>query len=243
MKRTSCRKCDSAWRASGFSLVELMVAMTVGTILIMGASLVFEVNRKSYDRQTAVGGLQTEARYAMELLGREIRETGFRREQWTHGAIPNALVATNNTTGAADGSGPDQLVVRYAGTADCNGAAPGAGAFVVNTIAVVANQLRCNGTALVEGVEDLQLFFGEDTDGDGVANRTVAPGTAGFNPRRTVFVRVHLLMRSELTTVTNPRSETIFYLAAADGAGADLTTNDGRVRHEYVTTIAIRNQI
>ncbi|MGQ0833596.1 MAG: PilW family protein [Gammaproteobacteria bacterium] len=230
-------------RANGFSLVELMVAMAIGSILVIGASLVFEVNRATYVRQTAVGGLQTEARYAMELLGRELRETGFRRMNWTVGPIPNALAATNNTTGAVDGSGPDQLQVRYAGLADCAGAPLAAGAFVVNTFALVGNQLRCNATPLVEGVEDFQVFFGEDTDGDGVANRTVAPGTAGFNPRRAVFVRVHLLMLSEVTSVVNPRPQTYFYSAANAGVGAARTVADGRVRREYVTTIAIRNLI
>jgi type IV pilus assembly protein PilW len=219
-----------------------MVAMAIGSILVIGASLVFEVNRTSYTRQTAIGGLQNEARYAMELLGREVRETGFRRANWTMGPVPNALAAINNTTGAVDGTGPDQLRVSYAGDTDCAGAAP-AGAFIVNTFDLVGGQLRCNATPLVEGVEDFQVFFGEDTDGDGVANRTVLPGTAGFNPRRAVYVRVHLLLRSDVTSVTQPKPQTFFYSAANAGAGETRTVVDGRVRREYVTTIAIRNLI
>lgn len=229
-------------RSSGFSLVELMVALAIGSILIIGASLVFATNRSSYVRQTAIGDLQTEARYAMDRLGREIRETGFRNTAWTTGPVPNALAGVNNTTGAVDGFGPDQLGISYAALADCAGAAP-AGAFVVNTFTLVGTQLRCNGVGLVEGVEDFQVFFGEDTDADGVANRTVAPGTAGFDPRRAVFVRVHLLMRSEVTSVTQARPQTFFYSAGAGGVGETRTVNDGRVRREYVTTIAIRNLI
>jgi type IV pilus assembly protein PilW len=219
------------------------VSLAIGTILLLGAMLVFEGSRESFTRQTATGGLQNEARYAMELIGRQIRETGYRSDTWLAGPIPNAVVAQNNATAAADGSGPDTLTVRYSGTADCAGAAPAPGAFVVNTFSLVGEQLQCNGVVVVQGVQDFQVFFGEDTDSDGVANRTVPPDAPGFNPHRVVFVRVHLLMLSDVTSVVNPRQQTYFYSAAANGAGATATVADGRIRREYVTTVAIRNPI
>jgi type IV pilus assembly protein PilW len=48
---------------------------------------------------------------------------------------------------------------------------------------------------LVEGVENLQLEFGIDADGDGVPNQYLSVPTA-TQMQRAVAVRIHLLLRS-----------------------------------------------
>ena len=76
---------------------------------------------------------------------------------------------------------------------------------------------------LVEGVEDMQVLYGEDTDADGSANRYVAAGTAGLDFANVVSLRVTLVLRTEDDNLS---------------AGGD-----GRVRHTFTTTVTIRNRV
>jgi type IV pilus assembly protein PilW len=91
-------------------------------------------------------------------------------------------------------------------------------------------------TELVEGIENLQILYGEDTDNDGTANYYVPAGTAGLNMDQVVSVRISLLAR----TIDNN-------LAAAPLAytynGATTTPGDRRLRRVFTSTIAIRNRL
>ena len=61
----------------GFSLVELMVAITVGLIVLGGATTVMVNSNKNYKIQEDLARIQENARFAMEFLTRDIRETGY----------------------------------------------------------------------------------------------------------------------------------------------------------------------
>jgi len=93
------------------------------------------------------------------------------------------------------------------------------------------DELSC----LAEGVEDMHLEFGLDTDSDGDANRFTATPTAA-ELETAVSVRVHLLMRSTQAVpfYTNTKS---FRL----GSEVIPAANDGFLRSVYSTTVAIRN--
>ena len=59
---------------------------------------------------------------------------------------------------------------------------------------------------MVEGVEDMQILYGEDTDADNVANRYVPSDEVG-SMENVVSVRISLLLRSvenNLTTAPAP---------------------------------------
>lgn len=64
-------------RTRGFSLVELMVAMVLGLVLIAGAASVFFSAERTYHTNDALGEVQSHARFAYELLIRDIRQAGF----------------------------------------------------------------------------------------------------------------------------------------------------------------------
>lgn len=102
-----------------------------------------------------------------------------------------------------------------------------------------------NPEELIEGVEDLQLFFGEDTDSDGYANRYVtadvidAPCEAGTNPacwRRVTSVRISLLVRSVEDNITQEPQVYSFN-------GSTVTAPDQRLRRVFTTVVALRNQL
>jgi type IV pilus assembly protein PilW len=63
------RACDQR----GLSLVEIMVAMTLGLILLAGVIQLFVSNKRAHAVQTAVNGMQENGRYAMKLLSDSIR--------------------------------------------------------------------------------------------------------------------------------------------------------------------------
>lgn len=62
---------------SGFSLVELMISITVGFIVIGALGGVFLGSRQSYRVQDAMSRVQENARFAMDALSRDIRQAGF----------------------------------------------------------------------------------------------------------------------------------------------------------------------
>jgi len=64
-------------RTSGFTLVELMIAMAIGLIVVASAITVFSGSRKSIDLNSALTDLQDSARFAMDAITRDIRMSGF----------------------------------------------------------------------------------------------------------------------------------------------------------------------
>ena len=61
----------------GFSLVELLIAMTIGLIILTALSSTFLMQRKIYDVQEQVAEMVQNARAAMDMMTREIRMAGY----------------------------------------------------------------------------------------------------------------------------------------------------------------------
>lgn len=222
-------------RQFGVGLVELMTAMALSSILILGAVTVFGKSNTTARNQNSITQLNDNARFAIDTLKRQLLMTGYRNQAWETNRVDNALVVVDGAS--------DQLTVRYQAPRDClRNSTVATGGLAVNTFDVTTGSLRCNGQALIEGVDDLQVLFGEDTDGDGVANRIVPASTASLQLRRVVFVQVNLLVASERDDVLDA-TQTMRLFGASDGAGANATYTDGRLRREFSTVVAIRNPI
>lgn len=78
MTRTTQRIGRGAFprRQSGLSLVELLVALTLGLVAVGGAVSIYLANRQSFVMVEAVARVEEGARFAVELLARDIREAG-----------------------------------------------------------------------------------------------------------------------------------------------------------------------
>lgn len=61
----------------GFTLVELMIALTLGLLLVLGLSQVFIASKQGYRVQESSGRMQESVRFALEAIGREIRHADF----------------------------------------------------------------------------------------------------------------------------------------------------------------------
>ena len=92
--------------------------------------------------------------------------------------------------------------------------------------------------ALVEGVEQLSIHYGFDSDDDGIVNRYfTAAQLEAFSSipwPKIVAVQVELLLRSFTEVLTAPQS--YFF------AGQKQTANDGYLRRVFMTTIQLRNR-
>jgi type IV pilus assembly protein PilW len=67
----------SLQHSRGFSLVELIVAMTIGSFLIIGAVFVYSQSRSSFSLNEAQARLQENARYVLSVVEPEIQLAGY----------------------------------------------------------------------------------------------------------------------------------------------------------------------
>lgn len=93
---------------------------------------------------------------------------------------------------------------------------------------------------LVEGVENMQILYGEDTDADRVPNQYL-PVNSVSNLANVVAVRLSLLMRTLDNNIVQA-AQTYSYDTDNDGSGESVTAADRRLRRVFTTTINLRNR-
>lgn len=95
-----------------------------------------------------------------------------------------------------------------------------------------------NPIELVEGIEDMQILYGADTDAtpDGAANYYVPADTAGLDMDKVVSIRVSILIRSmDDGLAAQPLAYTY--------NSVTVTPSDRRIRRVFTSTIALRNRL
>jgi type IV pilus assembly protein PilW len=307
-------------RQQGLTLIELMIAMAIGTFLLLGAVTVYTQGRQNYQTAEGISRVQENLRFAMDVLEPDVRMAGF----WGmhNKSNDSEVVATgvtvlcngnnvsawalnpnfpvdgvNNITvaGAANvaancpafGSGiqlnTDVLEIRRASgepqplTDDqvqieshhegsrlmADGVRPAgfAGPPSSNTFHAIVNawyvsrdsnnmvgvpSLRRRtliGEDMVDeevivGVENMQVQFGVDTNGDANIDRYVDPEHAALAGNQIISVRLWFLMRSENEERGYQDGNTYNF---PDATLADYTPNDGFRRLMASKTIYLRN--
>jgi len=79
---------------NGLSLIELMIAMVLGLLLMSGVVSVFLSAKQGYVNQDATSQLQENARFALEMMTREMRMAGY-------GGCSDAISVANTLDGDA----------------------------------------------------------------------------------------------------------------------------------------------
>ena len=253
-------------RQAGFSLVELMIAITLGLVVLLAVGSIYLGSRQTYRVQEDNARMQEAGRYALEVIGRSIRQAGADGEMTfnttdvtpTCGAAApcNAITGTNAAT--------DSLTVQfYAGreeldndaspggwvTRDCTGGQVAANTVITNAFAVNGTDLECTGSAggtqeLVSDIQDLQVLYGIDNTGnDQSADQYVAaPGDWS----QVVTARVCVLIQSANNGLTSA-PQTYLNCAGALGTVPGSTTTaaagDLRMHRSFVATYNLRNRI
>lgn len=335
---------------AGFSLVELMVAMLIGLLLLLGVSSTFMANKRVYKDQEAMSRLQENIRFAVGLLIKDINMAGYsgcadeidRIFNHVNGAsdddsifsFVNAVEGSENTSnwqpsGSPDAvsnmnAGSDAISVRYfkpigiriaasmptisaelkvtsvgdleiediIAVSDCDdadimqitqvqtsashlqhntgsGVTPGNATknlqkkygvdaeimrFVSNRYYIRNNaqgspslyrkEINGNELELVEGVENMQLLYGEDTSGNDKTADTYVTATNVTNWDNVVSVRLGLLLQTvDENRQLDPDTRVYTVLGGdADGGASIGPANDYRRRRVYTSTIQIRNR-
>lgn len=134
------------WKQAGLSLIELMIALTLGLILTLGVVEIFLGSKRAYTVVTAQSETQENGRVAKHFLGHSLRHAGYWDDPTTVRLFPargvflenQTFFATNNDSTEADVvDGTDTITVRYNGAADgrlrgCTGMTPDSSEIVVD---------------------------------------------------------------------------------------------------------------
>jgi len=256
----------------GLTLIELMVALIISLLILAGLFTVYQSNQRGNRLNDGLMRTQENGRFAIDFLIRDIRQAAFPANDvgvksfLFQGSANNAAVAGSPNTS-------DVLVLRHgtigSETQDCSGQTPtnggnADGANGLNNTTMNQYDIRatrrtnnrglaifalfCNNTELVEGIENMQVLYGVDTDvpfnsRDFVANQyftfNTVPDLDGdgiTDWSRVVSLRIALLANSvdARTTLTSTRTFNLL----------DTTIpafNDQMIRRVYTTTVLIRN--
>ncbi|MBI3772289.1 MAG: PilW family protein [Gammaproteobacteria bacterium] len=237
---------NSRTRQAGLTLVEMMVAITISLILMAGVTQIFLSSKSSHTVQNGMVQLQENARFALDSLANDIQMAGFAVAT----AAPNRVTiartlnnaAANAIAGITIAAGSDTIEVNYQSATDCLGNGTGIGGIATNLYFTDGTNLMCssNGGAaqvIAEGVEDMQILYGIDTNSDGIANQYVA-ANAGMTITQIVSVRIALLVNT-VNSVGLSAAGT-YSLLNETPVGP---FNDNLLRQVYTRTIILRNQI
>lgn len=248
----------------GFSLTELIIAITLSFILLGGVLQLFFNSKRIYLLSNAYSQLQENGRFITEYLSRNIRLSGYRSTPTNTQFEAQSSIFSNAapyiSVNAAPGiNGSDILTIRYQGSGngagtpdgtirDCLNRPVDANVIATNIFSINANyELQCqalntsastnNATdILVEGLENIKILFGEDLDGDLSADRYVSPNYAGINLANIVSARVSLLLRST-NDVKGTASTKAYSLA-----GSNFTpVADKKIRQLFSFSVQLRN--
>jgi type IV pilus assembly protein PilW len=159
------RVSAAAKRLGGFSLIELMIAVTIGLLVTLVVGNLFVGTKQTFRTQDDTSRMQEDARFALQTLSREIRMAGYWDipagiatnivwKPFGQGGTLNPIDVTNTDAGSINKS--DRITVRYfgqsntAGTAadgtvtDCRGNAARSQDAVVDVFYVAADTANGN---------------------------------------------------------------------------------------------------
>lgn len=234
----------------GVGLIEIMVGLTAGLVLIGALAYFFLGSRQVNRTHQDVSRMQESGRFAVEILGRAIRQAGARANV----SVPfvDALVAADGSSG-----GPDRITVSYdvqdGGAAngaevDCVGDTIAAGARITQTFTVDTSipALTCTTPArvaaglppvvVVDNIENMQLTYGVDSTTPTKDGRIDSYQTAeSLTPGQVAAVGMSLLVRGPTANSATSRPSEFSY-------GGDDVPTDGYLRRVFFATFTVRNQ-
>lgn len=250
-------------KARGLSLVELMVALVLGSIIVAAATQLFLVNQQTNNLQNGLAHVQDQGRFAFSYISRDLMQAGYSDAGTklvpfavSATSIPGGEVISNNDTN--DG---DVLVLQIEGGRNCVGniiTGRGQKEYLLNNergllcrtryFDAADNAWKTDSEVIVDGVEAFEVQYGIDTDSLGDSGYGAADFYATANTvvasDRIVSVRYALLLTSDrvVSRDSSYAPSSIRVLDAVyDSDAIDFT--DGKAYRVYTSTVEIRNQI
>lgn len=248
----------------GVSLIELMVAMVIGSFLILGLTQIFISSQKSYLFQQSQIGNQENGRFTLAILGQELAKSGYRSWPTQTLAVSNGVVSGCNFPAGASAVAlsATSLCIRYQASnrndVNCQGAAVSSAdqsaivkpyaqnnALIVEKISFDSstNSITCTTSAgtqqLVTGIADMRFEYGSGVaDGD---NRTLT--SYSTSPTQTVgAIRYAALLQSG-TSIIRDTSDTPKALSDWNSRYTSTVSDKTKIYQIVQGTIMLRNQL
>jgi type IV pilus assembly protein PilW len=265
MKRPNGLRITQRARQRGFGVVELMIALTLALVLVGGVATIAVGSRQSSRVEQNLAQMQDTGRFAIELINRELRKSGFRPISLAGSGIELVFDASSGFAPRAVVLGTDTSVTnRFRGNGDtftstCLNAPAPDGHIVVQTLSVINGNLSCTSAvtdpattavtnavgALVPNVSAIRVTYGVDTaietDED---DRAFYPDVYVNGPAMTAAQWPNVGSINVQVLVVSPEDN----LAEAPQPyralnGQIVTPADRRLYRSYSTVIALRNML
>ena len=228
-------------RTRGFSLVELMISLTLGSLITIAAVQLLAVNQRTFSTQQAMSRIQEDGQLALRFLSTDLRQAGY-----SGGAVAGDTSVVLG--GISDGALFDTLVVTFFGLRDCQGTVvAGAPVSITNTYTGNAdNELTCDGSltaggamAVLPGIEAFRVLYGIDAAKDGAIGpfQFVGAAAAKAADRPVVAIRIGLLLSVDGLVTSSGAAQTWNVLDREVNTASDKT-----LRRPFFTTVMLRNQ-
>ena len=127
MSKLMSKKPSCGRKQQGLSIVEIMVAVTISLILLAGVSQIFLSSKTAYNVQDGMGRLQENARFALDILARNVGMAGYTPSVVAINSFNSANSLDNSVENAtlgftqASGTASDTMEVNYVSNTDCLG--------------------------------------------------------------------------------------------------------------------------
>lgn len=212
----------AAWPTSqsGLSLMELLVAMTLGFMLLAGIGTVYLSSKQTYRTQEANARVQETGRFALEMIARNLRQAGAQGSMPADiNATPESCVSTRpctstGTCGVVTGAPAGTTCVSLGGVCTAtnyqcfavqgaNGASGAPDALAVQWFASVGGSVDCNGDPANSDDAVTSAFTVDTTDNELECVGRIVPSSG------------------TVTSTTQPLAENIEDLQVLYGLDAD----------------------
>lgn len=251
-------------RQRAFSLVELMIAILLGSLITIATVQLFATSQRTFQLQQGLIDVQEQGRFALDFMARDLRMMGLRLNasdvvgiELADVVVSGAVTFPATADGGDAGAGNDRLTFSFRGRTidtDCEGVSPPVdGTLVVNTYWVDGDGLLwCRGNLdpagggleLVSGVDTFQVLYGIDTEEDGVpfAARYVSASNLTADDQ-VVAVRIGLLVRSQQGNVAPLGDVPTMVVLDRQLTGGQAPLDEPALRRLFVTTVRARNYV
>ncbi len=241
---------------SGLTLVEMLIAMALSVIVMGGIVSLYVSVGESATYLNAASRVQENGRFALDHITRTVRMAGYDdpNETTDTGKPTNVLEGKAGSAVSMSGftvlSDTDAVLISHEGATnvkDCQGVPfENSIYWVTNTYAISSNgELLCDTTASVspqdssnpqiiaEGIENMEIIYGVDSDADGVANRYYTAANVS-DWTSVVSAKITLLVNSVESVYGSS-------LHACESCDTFNPTANDLMRAEFHSTIQFRN--
>lgn len=250
---------------SGFTLVEIMIAVFLGSLLLAGLMNIFITTNRSMWLTDGLSRTQEAGRFSMDYISRYVRMGGY-VDKDSNDSSGTALYSKNCGLGACaandvGGINGDRLAVFYYApkngtTRNCQGGVVTPGTSIVNVFWVNANrELVCGvfdptanawsaaATPLITDVESLQYLVGTRSGSSVIYQTLDKIGATAWADISSI--RVAVLIASQAEEVNGQKTNQAVDKKQRTYALLDQkidTYDDGLIRQVFSTTIDFINQ-